>query len=275
MVTPLPVYDSAQPRRPIVSEFQALWTHRGLIRLLVTRDLTVRYKRSVLGAWWTLINPLLTVLVFWIVFSNLFGRTAGEVPYVVYVSTGILFASFFTQGVIDSGGAIVSSRAILEKVHVPPEVFSVSAAMAAAANFLISMVALLAILALTATPPSWMIVLTPVSIVAMLMMVAGAGLIVASGAVLFYDVFALVRVLTLLLMYTAATFYPLSIVPERWQFVLFLNPLFHHLRMFRTFVYGEPLSTLSLAVTLGSGVVTLAVGVWVFSRSWKSVVMAL
>ena len=125
-------YDSDLARRPLVSEFQNLWENRGLIRLIVGRDLTLRYKRSTLGIWWTLLNPLLTTGVMWIVFGKIFRFDVGEgIPYIVYLLSGILLVTFFSQATIASGSAIVGNAGVLSKVYVPPEVFSVSAAVPA------------------------------------------------------------------------------------------------------------------------------------------------
>src|SRR3989304_5522740 len=142
-MTTLSVYDSAQTRTPLVSEFRNLWTYRGLIRLLVARELTSRYKRSILGGWWTLLNPILTTGVLWLVFSVVirdFART--DEPYVVYLLSGVLLITFFSQGMLATGAAITNSSAILSKVYVPAEVFAFSTALAGLANFLISLIPL-------------------------------------------------------------------------------------------------------------------------------------
>ena len=109
-MTTLSVYDSAQTRTPLISEFRNLWTYRGLIRLLVARELTSRYKRSILGVWWTLLNPILTTGVLWLVFSVVirdFART--DEPYVVYLLSGVLLITFFSQGMLATGAAITNS----------------------------------------------------------------------------------------------------------------------------------------------------------------------
>ncbi len=267
-------YDSSQRRLPL-AELRHLWEYRSLLRLLVARELTLRYKRSVLGVWWTLLNPLFTIGVFWLVFSQIFSRDGGGAPFIVYLTAGVLHAGFFSQGVTAAGEGIVAGRGILAKVHVPPDVFSFAAAIAAAVNFGISLIPLILILLIQGVGVPWTFLLVPISIVAMLMFVAGLGLLVASVAVRFYDVLDLVRVLTMLVMYLSATFYPISIIPERWQWVIEINPVYHHLVIFRAFSYGGPFSWVSLGVTLGSGVVALAVGVWVFSRNWRDVVVRL
>ncbi len=273
-MTTTPVYDSAQRRVPF-AELRHFWEYRSLLRLLVTRDLTVRYKRSVLGVWWTLLNPMLTVAVFWLVFSNLFRSDIEGTPFIVYLTTGVLLAQYFSQGIIAAGSGIVSSSGILVKVHVPPEIFSLSAATAAAVNFVISLLPLLVIQLTTGIGVPWTFPLTILSVLAMLMMVTGLGLIVASMAVVFYDVFDLVRVLAQLVTYMAATFYPLSILEPQLQFIIKLNPLFHHVDVFRALAYGAELGWISVTIVAVSSILSLTIGVYVFSRSWKNVVVGL
>jgi ABC-type polysaccharide/polyol phosphate export permease len=158
---------------------------------------------------------------------------------------------------------------------VPPEVFSLAAALAAAANFAISLVPLVIIQIIQGVGVPLGFVLVPVSVFFMLMLVTGIGLAVASVAVMFYDVFDLVRVITTLVTYMAATFYPIDVVPERWQLLIKLNPLYHHLVVFRSFAYGDWFSWTSFIIAGATGLAALAFGVWVFSRNWRNVVVSL
>lgn len=270
-------YDSDQARRPLVSEFRNLWDHRGLSRLLITRDLTVRYKRSVLGVWWTLLNPLLTTAVMWIVFGKFFRfEIPGGVPYIVYLLSGVLLITYFGQAVIASGSAVVNNAGILSKVFIPPEVFSFSAAGAAAVNFMISLVILLVVQIVTGVGIPWTIVLVPVPVVALLAFSAGLGLLVASAAVRFYDVLDFTGVLIQLLGYLTPTFYPIEIVPESFRWVIYLNPLYSYLTVFRGFVYeGVFAPGWMFGYVFASAAGMLVIGVWVFSRSWRNLVVVL
>lgn len=269
-------YDSAQPRRPILTEMSNLWTHRGLIKLLVTRDLTVRYKRSALGVWWTLLNPLLTMIVMWVVFSKFFKFKIPDVPYVVYLLSGLLLMTFFSQAVIATGSSIVSSSSILSKVYVPPEVFAISASLAAMVNFLISLLLLLVIQVVTGVgiPVTAPLVVFPA--LCMLMLVAGLGLLIASAAVFFFDVLDFSAVLIQILGYLTPTFYPIDIVPEEFLPIIHANPLYSYLVVFRAFIYeGRMPPAWAVAVMVLTAVGLLLVGVWVFSRSWKRLVVLL
>jgi ABC-type polysaccharide/polyol phosphate export permease len=270
-------YDSARPRRPLIDEFGSLWTKRKLIQLLVIRDLTLRYKRSVLGVWWTLLNPLLTAAVMWLVFSQIFDRISEDVPFVIYLLSGILLIqTFFSQGVIASGSSLISSGAILSKIRVPGEVFAFTAAIAALVNFSLGLIPLLIIMALTGTPIPWTVILVPIPAIAMLCLVTGVGMLIAAAAVHFYDVLDFTRVLVQLSIWLVPTFYPLELIPEEFQFIVKINPLYSYLQVFRGFIYRGEFAPAWNFIYMGvSALVLLALGVWVFSKSWRNMVVKL
>jgi len=270
-------YDSAQVRRPLITEFQNFWSYRGLLKLLVTRDLTVRYKRSILGVWWTLLNPLLTTAIMWFVFGKLFAsRFATGEPYVVYLLPGVLLMMFFSQGMIATGAAITNASGILSKVYVPAEVFSLSTAVAAGVNLVIGLVPLLIIQLIMGVGIPWTAVFVPIPVLAMLALVTGLGLLVASAAVYFYDILDITRVVVQLVYYLTPVFWPMTIIPERFRPFVKANPLFSYVDMFRDVVYRGVLPQLwELAMVIGTALGILALGVWVFSRSWKNIVGSL
>lgn len=271
-------YDSDLARRPLISEFQNFWRYRGLIRLLVARDLTVRYKRSVLGVWWTILNPMLTIATLWVVFNNFFKRTEGlDAPYVVYLTAGILISTYFSQGAIAAGSAIVNSRNILTKMYIPPEIFSLATAVAAATHFVLSLIPLF-VLALVLGPGiPWTVILVPVVLVLMLMFTTGVGLLIASAAVYFLDVLDISQVLIQLLNYLIPTFWTISLVQgSNAKYFVYANPVYSYLVAFRWWVYGgKPAPTWALGMMFGSAFVALILGVYVFSRNWRRVVSRL
>jgi ABC-type polysaccharide/polyol phosphate export permease len=276
----MPIYDSALARRPLISEFQNLWSYRGLVRLLVNRELTVRYKRSSLGVWWTLLNPLLTTAIMWVVFGQIFGGgrfgTTGDEPYVLYLLAGVLFMTFFSQGLLATGAAITGSASILTKVYVPAEVFSFATSIAGAANFVISVIPLLAVQLIVGTGIPWTVLLAPIPVAAMLALVTGLGMLVAAAAVRFYDVVELTRVGVTLLTYATPVFYPVSIIPERFLPFVYANPLYSYLEVFRSLMYrGDIPPPWQWAMVVVSALAALAFGVWFFSRSWRSLVSSL
>ncbi len=269
-------YDSAQIRRPLLTEFTNFWSYRGLLRLLVTRDLTVRYKRSILGVWWTLLNPLLTTGIMWLVFGQLFkGRFPTDEPYVLYLLAGVLMMTFFSQGMLSTGAAITNASGILSKVYVPAEVFSLSTAVAAGVNFVIGLVPLLIIQLTSGVGIPLTVLLVPVPALAMLALVTGLGLIVASAAVYFYDVLDITRVLVQLVYYLTPVFWPISIA-GRFEPWVKASPLFSYVDVFRDVAYRGVIPPLwELAMSVGTALLFLTLGVWVFSKGWKNLVGSL
>ncbi len=270
------VYDSDHKLSPLVDEASQLLRYRDLLRLLVARDLTLRYKRSLLGVWWTLLNPLLTTTVMWIVFSNIFRFPTGDVPYIVYLLSGVLLLTFFAQGINGVGVSLVSSANILTKVYVPPIVFAVSAALAAAVNFLVSLLPLLVVQVATGSGIPWTALLVPLLGLALLALVTGLGLLVAAAAIRFADTLDLVSILVVLVGYLTPTFYPVEIVPDKFRLVIELNPLYSYLRVFRGLVYEGGFGPgWAWAVVVVTSTASLVLGTWVFSRRWRSLAVML
>ena len=277
-MTATATYDSAAPRRPIVDPFVNIWTNRSLIGLLVARDLTLRYKRSVLGIWWTVLNPLLTTLVYWFVFSAIFQREgSGEAPFIVYLLSGtLLISSFFSQGSTAGGSSLIGSRGVLSRVRIPGESFAVTAALAAGVNFLIGLVMLALIQLATGWGIPWTVILVPIPALAMLFLVTGFGMLIASAAIHFYDVLDLVRVILHMAIWLVPTFYPIDIVPDNLQVLIKINPLYSYLVVFRGFMYEGTFAPTWNFVYMGvSAIVVLLIGVWVFSRSWRNAAVRL
>jgi len=268
-------YDSAQIRKPLISEVRNLWVHRDVVRLIAQRDVTARYKRTVLGIWWTLLNPLLMTLVLWIIFGNFFRFETPGVPFVVYLLSGILMVTYWSQTVLAAGTAVVGNANILSKVYIPPEVFSVGAAMAAFVNFVIALLPLLVIQLITGIGVPWSVILAPIVIFFILAFATGLGLVVASAAVFFYDVIDFTAVLIQMASYLTPTFYPLTIVPEQFLWLIYINPLYSQLTVFRAVMYGGYWEWWHVGYGSLSAIAMLVLGAWLFSRSRDRLVIML
>jgi ABC-type polysaccharide/polyol phosphate export permease len=211
------------------------------------------------------------------VFSQIFRRTGSDVPFIVYLLTGgLLISMFFSQGVVAAGASLVSGRGILSKIRVPGEVFALTAAGAAMVNFFLGLIPLVIVMLATGTAIPWTWLLIPIPALAMLALVTGVGMLIAAAAVHFYDVLDLVRVIVQLSLWLVPTFYPLEMIPENIQIFIKLNPLYSYLVIFRYFVYGGyPAELWQYIMMFGSALVMLTVGVYVFSRAWRNLVVLL
>ena len=270
---PPAVYDSARRSPLLVTELANFWNYRALIRLLVTRDVLVRYKRSFLGVWWTLLNPLLTMSVMWLVFSHIFRLAVGVsgIPFVVYLLSGVILIIFLQQGVDAVASSIVTNTPVLSKVYVPAEAFALSAGLAGAINLLLGAIPLLIFQLALGVGIPWTILLVPLPVLALLCLCIGLGLVVASIAVRFHDVLDLNRVILLLVGYMTPVFYPITIIPPTFRRVIEFNPVYYDLALFRSLIYGGSLASWQTWVgAFASGVFVLSVGLAVFARNWRT-----
>jgi ABC-type polysaccharide/polyol phosphate export permease len=269
------VYDSARRETPVLQQFRTLWRMRALIRLLVGRDIVVRYKRSLLGVWWTLLTPVLTTAVLWVVFSRAF-KVQTDVPYVVYLVSGLVLYTFFQQTVIGAGAAMLADAHVVSKIYVPPEVLCVAAALGAAVNLLAALVPLVIVVAVSGVTLTWTVPLVVIPLALLLVFGVGVGLLIAPLAVRFQDAMHLTQLALLLGLYVTPVLWPSSIVDGRFDEVLRLNPLFHFLRVFRSLLYEGRLGPgVSWLVMAGSASACLVFAMIVFDRRWREAVVML
>lgn len=229
-----------------------------------------------LGIWWTLLNPLLTTAVMWLVFSAVFRFQIPGVPFVVYLLSGVLLVTMFSQGLLAAGGSIKQAAPVLTKVAVAPEVFPVAAVLGAMVNLLIGIVILLLLqmgtgIGIPATAP---LALVPVA--ALVIFALGLGLMMATVAVRFEDVVPTVTVLLTVVSYATPTFYPVTIIPESYRLVLHANPLTYYLDLFRDLVYGGTLGDQTDWLAIASlTTLSLSLGLLVFNRMWRTTAVLL
>src|SRR5215208_3543552 len=245
-----------------------IYRYRDLVFALVARELKVRYRRSAIGFLWTMLQPLLMMLVLQVVFSSLFRVSLDFGNYPVFALSGLLFWNFFSQSIVASMNSLRGNAPLLRKLPVPKEVFPLATVISGVINLCLALVPLLLILLVTRHPLTPALLFLPVSILLAAMFTLGAGLLLSPLSVFFSDVVELVTVLLSVLMYLTPVIYPMEIIPEKYKWIVRFNPVRSILEVFRDPIYqGEipPLTHLSVAV--GIAVLALAVGGWAFRRS--------
>jgi ABC-type polysaccharide/polyol phosphate export permease len=248
-----------------------------LIRLLVGRELTLRYKRSVIGIGWTLLNPMLTSFVLWVVFSFVFAsKLPGTQQYAPYLMAGILLNSFFSQGVTLSAESIANNGPVLTKIYVPPQVFPISTAMAGLVNFFIGMIPLGVVCLISGQNIAWTMPLVLIVGVCLALLTAGIGLTLSILYIRFDDSRNIVNVMLMILMYFTPVFYPISILSERLQKIIVLNPLTSYLDVFRwAFSNNAVVSLSDWIYMISTSLISIGIGTFVFKRYWPRTVAML
>lgn len=253
---------------------RAIYGYRDLVLTLVARELKVRYRRSIIGFLWTMLQPLLMMLVFYVVFSELFRFNMPHYP--VYALAGILFWNFFSQSIVASMNSLRGNATLLQKLPVPKAVFPLATVISGVVNLLFALVPTLLIVAIFEHRPGtpwWSglspaLLFLPVSILILALFTLGAGLLLSPLAVFFSDVVELIGVLLTVLLYLTPIFYPYEALPAKMRWVVRFNPLRSILEVFRDPIQWGKVPPLShLAVSVAIAAVALAIGALAFRRS--------
>jgi ABC-type polysaccharide/polyol phosphate export permease len=270
------IYDSSARTNYFKELTTNLWDQRDLITLLVKRDLAVRYKRSILGLLWTLINPLITSLVLWMVFVHIFkAKLADGSQFAPYVLAGVLLMTFFNQAFMQATESIASGMGILQKVYVRPHVFAFASSISNSVNFILGLFALVVVTLMVGDGISLAAPLTVLVIFCMLSLTIGLSLMTSILFIRFDDSKNIIAIVLQLLFYLTPVFYPKDILNGPVELIVSINPLSSYLDIFRFVFASTGAATLSDWVYMfTSSIVVLVLGLIIFKRSWsKSVVM--
>ena len=225
------IYDSARRGAVALEELRGIFQYRDLIYQLVRKDIVSRYKRSVLGIAWTLLQPLAMMLILLLVFSTLFQAIKG---YPAYILSGLIAWTFFAQTTNAIINQIVWGGALLKQIYVPRTSFGVSAIGTGLVNLALSLIPMFLIMLLADVPFRWSLLFLPISMLLLAAFALGVGLIISTMAVHFPDVAERYSIVLMAWMYLTPIIYPENIIPATYRFWFFnLNPMYHIIKVFR------------------------------------------
>ncbi|CAG0995428.1 hypothetical protein ANRL3_03087 [Anaerolineae bacterium] len=262
----LEFYDSAQRPPAMLEELREVLRYRDLLAQLVVRNLTVRYKRSVLGLAWTMLNPLLMMTILTVVFAKVF-RVAIE-HYSVYFLAAFVLWNFFSQATLTAITDLVWGGSLLQRIYVPRTVFALAAVGTGIVNLLFALVPLAVIILVTGVSfrPALLFLPVPIALTAMFALGVGLGLSVLAAS--FTDVVDIYQVALTAWLYLTPVIYPIEILPVETRWLFYLNPMYYFLESFRQPIYAGVLpSALIIFIASAIAVGTLAIGWWFFTRN--------
>jgi len=237
---------------------------RHLLFLMIKRDFVTRYRRSVLGVLWSLLNPLLTMLVLTMVFSQIFRFEIPNVSFAVYLLSGQLIFGFFSESTNTAMGSVLGGAGTIKKVYVPKYIFPVSRVLSSVINLGFSLVAFILVFVVTRSEFHWTILLIPIPILYILVFSMGIGMFLSAFAVFFRDITYIYGVFLTLLNFMTPIFWPISILPPRVFHLIHLNPMFHYVEYFRALaLYGIIPGLWSNIICIGFALAALCLGVYV------------
>lgn len=265
--------------------FDGFRKYSNLLKELVKKGIVLKYRRSYLGILWTMLEPVMTTFVLAIVFGGLFNKEAVHpfegssvsVSFTVYILTGRLLYTFFSQATKQALRSIRNNAGMIKKVYVPKYLYPLSSILYTFVIFLISLIVLVIFMIGYRVQISWHIFECIIPIVLLLLLTFGIGLILSTGAVFFRDLEYLWDVALMIIMYASAIFYDISTTfsPEKlakpkvklFKYLLDFNPLYSIIKMFRsTVIFQQPLETKSLIIATATSLISVVVGLVMFNK---------
>ncbi len=249
-----------------IGKFQRFFAFDELLKQLIIRDVKLKYRRSYLGYLWSILNPLMLMMVMIIVFSNLFRFDIPNFP--LYLISGQIIFSFMVEATNMSVGSITGNAALLKKTYIPKYIFTISKVGSSLVNLLFSLGALLLVMLYTKAEFSWNLLFFPVIILQVFIFSLGLGLWLAAITVFFRDIQYLWGVFVSMWMYLTPLFYPVTIIPQEYQSLYQnANPMYWYITQFRDVVLHAKFPQVdSIFMGVGLAFLILILGAWYFNK---------
>lgn len=250
-----------------------LWRYRELFRVLAWRDLSVRYKQTVIGVLWALIRPFLTMLVFTIIFGRIAGLpTDGNAPYALMVFAGILPWTFFSTGLSEASNSLINNTNLISKVYFPRLIVPIATIVVAFVDFLISFCILLILMGWYRFLPDWRILVLPIFALLAFITSVGPSLWITSLNVKYRDFRYIIPFIVQLGLYVSPVGFSSNVVPEQWRLLYSLNPMVGVIDGFRWCILGgqSQLYLPGFAMSVGVTMLFLWLGIHQFRKLEKS-----
>lgn len=249
-----------------------LYKYKNLINELVNRDIKKKYRRSILGILWSMLNPLLMMLITAMVFSNLFRFEIKN--FALYLLTGQIIFTFYAEATNFAMGSILENGHLIKKVYVPKYLFPLSRVTSSAVNLLFTLPAMLAIILVTGQTISFKILFCIIPLVLLFIFCLGMGLFLSALAVYFRDMFHLYGVALTALNYATPIFYPENIIPVQYQWIVHCNPIYYYLKMFREVVYSNQIPDINLIIIcFFISIIALIIGAYFFNKKQNNFIL--
>ena len=261
-------------------DWRALWEYRDLFTMLVQRDCTTRYKQTLLGPMWFILQPVLTTLVFAVVFGRIAGIPTDGIPGPLFYLCGLLGWNYFTQNLTNAGATFVNNAHLFGKVYFPRLIVPASVVAANVVAFALQLIPLFAFFAwfyltgkIGGAKLTWCALLLPLPLLHTALLSLGIGLWMSAATAKYRDLIHFTQYLIQIWMFATPIIYPISKVPDRWQWLVWANPMSAPTEAFRICLLGRgSLSAMELGISVGVTLLLLATGIAAFGKVERTVI---
>jgi lipopolysaccharide transport system permease protein len=255
------------PGRWASLDWREIWAYRDLLYYFIWRDAKVQYKQTLLGPLWAVLRPILNMLVFSLLFGKLAGIPSEGAAYPLFVYAGLLPWTLFSSAVTQGGQSLITNAHLLRKIYFPRVYLPIAGAGGNLLNFVLGMAVYVVLMFMYAHRPGSSLLLLPVLVLLTLVASLGVSFIFAGLAVFYRDVRFVMTSALHLSMYLTPIIYPVSFIPERYRWLLLLNPMTGLIEGFRSALLNQPVRWEALGVSTVLSLLLLATGLFVFRRS--------
>jgi lipopolysaccharide transport system permease protein len=243
-----------------------LWRYRELLYFLTLRDIKVRYKQTLMGVAWVIIQPLLTMLIFTLVFNRFVRLDAGPLPYPLFALSGLLLWLFFANAVTNSTHSLISNSNLITKVYFPRMFIPAASVAAGLVDLSVAFILLIVMCFYYGVNLTANILLLPLFVLMMALLALGCGLLAAAVTVKYRDLRHALPFIIQLWMFASPVIYPASIVPEKWRWLVTINPVAGAIEGFRASLTGAAFSAKHVLISVAITLALLAFAVYVFRK---------
>ena len=249
-----------------------LWKYRELFYFLSWRDILVRYKQTVIGVAWSIIRPILTMVVFTIIFGKIAKLPSDNVPYPILVFVALLPWQFFANALQSSSNSLVSNAGMISKVYFPRMIVPASSIIVAFIDFLISFIILIILMFWYKFVPDWKVVTIPLFLILAILLTLGAGFLISSLNVKYRDFQYIVPFIVQLGLYISPVGFSSDIIPQKWKIIYSLNPMVGIIDGFRWAFFGTQSNYLMLSIVFSIVIIILIlfIGIWYFRKTERT-----
>lgn len=247
-------------------DFQELRAYRDLFYFLVWRDIKVLYAQTVLGFSWAILNPLVQIILFTVIFGNVAKVSTDGIPYILFSTVAIIPWTYMSEAMVHSSQSLVTGQNMLGKVYFPRIIFPLTPVLSKLVDFSISLVILVGVMIYYEVAPTWNLVWLPLFVVMMVAVPAAIGLWLSALAIRFRDVKFAMQYIIRLLIYSAPILYTASSIPEQYRILYSLNPIVGVIEGFRAILLGSPIPWQFVLPGLAMAAILLVTGAIYFRR---------
>jgi len=279
-VQPPPHTSLPQPDKPLITiepskgwvplNLRDLWAHRELLYFLTWRDIKVRYKQTLFGVLWAILQPVFMMLIFTLFFGKLAGIKTGDIPYPLFAFAGLVPWTFFANSVTSGGNSLTSSAGLITKVYFPRMLVPIAAVAAGFVDFILAFIVLVGLMFYYRVTPTANMLMLPVLAALMMLFALGVGMWMAALNVKYRDIRFALPFLIQIWLFVSSVIAPSTAVPEQWRWLLVLNPMSGFIEGFRAALFGQQLNWTALGLSSAITLVVLFYSAHTFRRMEKN-----